>query len=151
MDIEKVFVHAFLDGRDVGPQTALDYIEKTETVMQEVGVGKFASISGRYYAMDRDKRWERVEKAYRAIVDGIALTAATPTAGVLASYERGVHDEFVVPFIIEELGKPVATVEDGDAVVFFNFRPDRAIQVITYVHGCFSLTNLTQERKSLPI
>ena len=86
-------------------------------------------ISGRYYAMDRDKRWERVEKAYHAIVDGIALTAATPTAGVLASYEHGVHDEFVVPFIIEELGKPVATVEDGDAVVFFNFRPDRAIQL----------------------
>ena len=127
--IDKVFVHGFLDGRDVGPQTALDYIEQTETVMQEIGVGKFATISGRYYAMDRDKRWERVEKAYNAIVDGVALTAATPTAGVLASYERGVHDEFVVPFIIEELGKPVATVEDGDAVVFFNFRPDRAIQL----------------------
>ena len=79
--------------------------------------------------MDRDKRWDRVEKAYRAIVDGTALTAATPTAGVLASYEQGIHDEFVVPFVIEELGKPVATVEDGDAVVFFNFRPDRAIQL----------------------
>ena len=128
-DIDKVFVHAFLDGRDVGPQTALDYIEQTETVMQEIGVGKFASISGRYYAMDRDKRWERVEKAYHAIADGAALTAATPTAGVLASYERGVHDEFVVPFIIEELGKPVATVEDRDAVVCFNFRPDRSIQL----------------------
>ncbi|MFC5591581.1 2,3-bisphosphoglycerate-independent phosphoglycerate mutase [Sporosarcina soli] len=127
--IEKVYIHGFLDGRDVGPQTALDYIEQTEKVMQELGVGKFASISGRYYAMDRDKRWERVEKAYRAIVDGVGLTAATPTAGVLASYEREVHDEFVVPFIIEELGKPVATVEDGDAVVFFNFRPDRAIQL----------------------
>ena len=127
--IDKVFVHGFLDGRDVGPQTALDYIEQTESVMQEVGVGKFATISGRYYAMDRDKRWERVEKAYNAIVNGVALTAATPTAGVLASYERGVHDEFVVPFIIEELGQPVATVEDGDAIVFFNFRPDRAIQL----------------------
>ena len=87
--IDKVFVHGFLDGRDVGPQTALDYIEETETVMKEIGVGKFATISGRYYAMDRDKRWERVEKAYRALVDGIAQTAATPTAGVLASYERG--------------------------------------------------------------
>ena len=127
--LDKVFVHAFLDGRDVSPQSALDYIEKTETFMQELGVGKFASISGRYYAMDRDKRWERVEKAYRAIVDGTALTAATPTAGVLASYKQGIHDEFVVPFVIEELGKPVATVEDGDAVVFFNFRPDRAIQL----------------------
>ncbi len=85
--------------------------------------------------MDRDKRWDRVEKAYRAIVDGTALTAATPTAGVLASYEQGIHDEFVVPFIIEELGKPVATIEDGDAVVFFNFRPDRAIQLITCIYG----------------
>ncbi|MBO0602242.1 2,3-bisphosphoglycerate-independent phosphoglycerate mutase [Sporosarcina sp. E16_3] len=127
--LDKVFVHAFLDGRDVSPQSALDYLEKTETFMQELGVGKFASISGRYYAMDRDKRWERVEKAYRAIVDGTALTAATPTAGVMASYKQGIHDEFVVPFVIEELGKPVATVEDGDAVVFFNFRPDRAIQL----------------------
>lgn len=127
--LDKVFVHAFLDGRDVGPQTSLGYIEKTEAVMQELGVGKFASISGRYYAMDRDKRWERVEKAYHAIVDGTALTAATPAAGIQASYEQGVHDEFVLPFVIEEQGKPVATVEDGDAVVFFNFRPDRAIQL----------------------
>lgn len=127
--LDKVFVHAFLDGRDVSPQSALDYIEKTETFMQELGVGKFASISGRYYALDRDKRWDRIEKAYRAIVEGTALTATTPTAGVLASYKQGIHDEFVVPFVIEELGKPVATVEDGDAVVFFNFRPDRAIQL----------------------
>lgn len=127
--LEKVYVHAFLDGRDVSPQSGLDYIEKTELFMQELGVGKFASISGRYYAMDRDKRWDRVEKAYRAIVEGTALTATTPTAGVLASFKQGIHDEFVVPFVIEELGKPVATVEDGDAVVFFNFRPDRAIQL----------------------
>ena len=104
-----MFVHVFLDGRDVGPQSALDYLEKTETVMSDIGVGKIASVSGRYYAMDRDKRWERVEKAFQAIVNGTAQTAATPTAGVLASYERGIHDEFVVPFVIEELGKPVAT------------------------------------------
>jgi len=127
--LDKVYVHAFLDGRDVSPQSALHYIEETETFMEDLGVGKFASISGRYYAMDRDKRWERLEKVYRAIVEGTALTATTPTAGLLASYERGVHDEFVVPFLIEELGKPVATVEDGDAVIFFNFRPDRAIQL----------------------
>jgi 2,3-bisphosphoglycerate-independent phosphoglycerate mutase len=127
--IQKVFVHVFLDGRDVGPQSALDYLEKTETVMNDIGVGKIASVSGRYYAMDRDKRWDRVEKAYQAIVNGTAQTAVTPTAGVLASYERGIHDEFVVPFVIEELGKPVATIEDRDAVVFFNFRPDRAIQL----------------------
>ena len=127
--IEKVYVHAFLDGRDVAQQSALDYIQETETMMEEIGVGKFATISGRYYAMDRDKRWDRVENAYNAIVYGTALTAVTPTAGVLASYEQGINDEFVKPFLIEELGVPVATIEDGDAVVFFNFRPDRAIQL----------------------
>jgi 2,3-bisphosphoglycerate-independent phosphoglycerate mutase len=125
-----VYVHGFLDGRDVNPQSALDYIEQTEVKMEEIGVGKFASITGRYYAMDRDKRWDRVEKTYRTLVDGIAKTAATPSAGVLASYENDIHDEFVEPFIIEELGKPVATIEDGDAVISFNFRPDRAIQLV---------------------
>ncbi|MBO1913572.1 2,3-bisphosphoglycerate-independent phosphoglycerate mutase, partial [Microvirga sp. 3-52] len=86
-----VYVHGFLDGRDVNPQSALDYIEQTEVKMEEIGVGKFASITGRYYAMDRDKRWDRVEKTYRTLVDGIAKTAATPTAGVLASYEKDIH------------------------------------------------------------
>ena len=129
MALTEVYVHGFLDGRDVNPQSALDYIEQTEVKMEEIGVGKFASYHGRYYAMDRDKRWDRVEKTYRALVDGIAITAATPTAGVLASYENDIHDEFVEPFIIEELGKPVATIEDGDAVISFNFRPDRAIQL----------------------
>ena len=128
--LTEVYVHGFLDGRDVNPQSALDYIEQTEVKMEEIGVGKFASITGRYYAMDRDKRWDRVEKTYRALVDGIARTAATPSAGVLASYENDIHDEFVEPFIIEELGKPVATIEDGDAVISFNFRPDRAIQLV---------------------
>ena len=128
--VTEVYVHGFLDGRDVNPQSALDYIEQTEVKMEEIGVGKFASITGRYYAMDRDKRWDRVEKTYRTLVDGIAKTAATPTAGVLASYENDIHDEFVEPFIIEELGKPVATIEDGDAVISFNFRPDRAIQLV---------------------
>ena len=128
-DIKKVYVHAFLDGRDVNPQSALDYIEEAETKMKEIGVGKIASVTGRYFAMDRDKRWDRVEKTYRALVNGVALTAVTPTAGILASYERNVHDEFVEPFIIEELGKPVATIEDNDVVISFNFRPDRAIQL----------------------
>lgn len=127
--IEKVYVHAYLDGRDVSPQSALDFIEQTEEQMEEIGVGKFASVIGRYYAMDRDKRWDRVEKTYRALVDGTASKALTPSAGVLESYKLDVHDEFVEPIVIEELGKPVATIEDGDAVVFFNFRPDRAIQL----------------------
>ncbi len=128
-NLEKVYVHAFLDGRDVNPQSALDFVEQTEEKMTELDVGQFATVTGRYYAMDRDKRWDRVDKTYRALVDGIGFTASTPSEGILASYEKEIHDEFVEPIVIEKEGKPVATIEDGDAVVFFNFRPDRAIQL----------------------
>lgn len=127
--LEDVFVHGFLDGRDVGPSTALSYIEETEKQMATIGVGKFATISGRYYAMDRDRRWERVEKAYRALVDGVGELSTSAAAGVKASYDSKVVDEFVLPFVIEEQGKPVATIDSQDAVIFFNFRPDRAIQL----------------------
>ncbi|MCG7345545.1 2,3-bisphosphoglycerate-independent phosphoglycerate mutase [Sporosarcina sp. ACRSL] len=127
--ITKVFVHAFLDGRDVGPQTATGFVEQIEKVMEGLEVGKIATVSGRFYAMDRDKRWERVERSYRAIVDGTGEKFKSATEGILASYEKGVHDEFVEPFIIAEGKEPVAKVKDGDAVVFFNFRPDRAIQL----------------------
>lgn len=127
--LSQVFVHGFLDGRDVGPRTAVGYVEETEKQMRELGIGKFASISGRYYAMDRDRRWDRVELAYKVLVDGVGRTAETATEGILASYEEDVADEFVVPFVIEEDEKPVATIDTGDAVIFFNFRPDRAIQL----------------------
>lgn len=127
--LDQVYVHGFLDGRDVGPQTALQYIEKTEEKMAEIGIGKFASISGRYYAMDRDKRWDRAESAYRVLVDGIGLNASTASEGVVESYDQGVMDEFVVPFYIEENGEPVATIKSQDSLIFFNFRPDRAIQL----------------------
>ncbi len=127
--IDQVYIHAFLDGRDVPPQSALDYIEQTERAMEEVGVGKFATIIGRYYAMDRDKRWDRVEKTYRALVHGTALRATSPSEAVMASYAKDIHDEFVEPIVLEEAGDPVATIHDGDGVVFFNFRPDRAIQL----------------------
>lgn len=129
--LDEVYVHGFLDGRDVGPSTALGYIEETEKQMNEIGVGKFASIHGRYYAMDRDKRWERVELTYKALVDGIGHTAASAKIGVQSSYDREVYDEFVIPFVITEEGKPVATIDTNDAVIFFNFRPDRAIQLST--------------------
>lgn len=129
--LDEVYVHGFLDGRDVGPTTALGYIEETQKQMSEIGVGKFASIHGRYYAMDRDKRWERVQLSYNALVDGIGHTAASAKIGVASSYERDVKDEFVIPFVITEEGKPVATIDTNDAVVFFNFRPDRAIQLST--------------------
>lgn len=127
--LEEVYVHGFLDGRDVGPKTALQFIEKTEEVFKQEGVGRFASISGRYYAMDRDKRWERVQLAYDAVVNGQAdKNYPTAAQGVEASYTEDVVDEFVVPFTV---GEPTVSIKDGDSVIFFNFRPDRAIQLST--------------------
>lgn len=127
--LEEVYVHGFLDGRDVGPSTALGYIIDAEQVMKDIGVGKFASISGRYYAMDRDNRWERVEKAYRVIVDGEGPTFESAAQGIQASYNQEIYDEFVEPFVITEDDEAIATIQDEDSVIFFNFRPDRAIQL----------------------
>ncbi|MGM9925760.1 MAG: 2,3-bisphosphoglycerate-independent phosphoglycerate mutase [Bacillus sp. (in: firmicutes)] len=128
--VENVYVHGFLDGRDVGPQTAKKYIEATEEKMKEYGVGKIATLSGRYYSMDRDKRWERVEKSYRAMVYGEGPTYKTAMECVDDNYANGIFDEFVIPSVmLDEDGKPVATIQDGDAVIFYNFRPDRAIQI----------------------
>lgn len=124
--VEKVYVHAFLDGRDVDQKSALKYIEETEAKFNELGIDQFASVSGRYYAMDRDKRWEREEKAYNAIRNFDAPTYATAKEGVEASYNEGLTDEFVVPFIVEDQNDGV---NDGDAVIFYNFRPDRAAQL----------------------
>lgn len=128
--LEKVYVHAFLDGRDVGPKTALEYIEQMENEMKEIGVGKFATISGRYYAMDRDKRWQRVKLAYDAIKDGKGPRFNSAEAVVHESYEKEVYDEFVLPSVImNEHGEAVGPVNDDDAIIFYNFRPDRAIQL----------------------
>ncbi|WP_318507475.1 2,3-bisphosphoglycerate-independent phosphoglycerate mutase [Bacillus sp. T3] len=128
--VEKVYVHAFLDGRDVGPQTAEGFIQETMDEMKRIGVGEFATISGRYYSMDRDKRWERVEKSYRAMVYGEGPSYTNPMDVVMDSYEKGIYDEFVLPSVItRESGEPVATIGDNDAVIFYNFRPDRAIQI----------------------
>ena len=118
-----VYVHAFLDGRDVGPKTALEYIHELEDGMAQIGVGKIATVSGRYYAMDRDKRWERVERAYKALVLGEGGKAASAAAGVEASYAAGVTDEFVEPFTVDGVDGKITA---GDGVIFFNFRPDRA-------------------------
>ena len=128
--LKNVFVHGFLDGRDVSPQSAKGYIEAAEAKMKEIGVGQFATISGRYYSMDRDKRWERVEKSYRAMVygDGPGYTSAAEC--VADSYNHGIFDEFVIPSVITGKDeKPVATITDNDSVIFYNFRPDRAIQI----------------------
>ena len=121
-----VYVHAFLDGRDVGPKTALEYIHELEDGMAQIGVGKIATVSGRYYAMDRDKRWERVERAYKALVLGEGGKAASAAAGVEASYAAGVTDEFVEPFTVDGVDGKITA---GDGVIFFNFRPDRAREI----------------------
>ncbi|MGG4264065.1 2,3-bisphosphoglycerate-independent phosphoglycerate mutase [Peribacillus simplex] len=128
--VKNVYVHAFLDGRDVGPKTAQGYIKEAEAKMKEIGVGQFATISGRYYSMDRDKRWERVEKSYRSMVYGDGPAYSSALECVEDSYKHGIFDEFVIPSVITaEDGKPVATIKDDDAVIFYNFRPDRAIQI----------------------
>ncbi|GGA67503.1 2,3-bisphosphoglycerate-independent phosphoglycerate mutase [Ornithinibacillus halotolerans] len=128
--LEKVYVHAFLDGRDVGPQTAKGYIESTEEKMIEYGVGKIATVSGRYYSMDRDKRWDRVKKSYDAMVYGEGPTYKNALDVIEDSYANGIYDEFVIPsVIVDENGEPVGKVEDEDSIIFYNFRPDRAIQI----------------------
>ena len=127
--VPNVYVHAFLDGRDVAPDSGLGYVEQLEKAMKEIGIGEIATVSGRFYAMDRDKRWERVEKAYNAIFHGEGNFADSAVDAVKNSYELGKMDEFVMPTVIQKNGKPVATVEDNDAILFFNFRPDRAIQL----------------------
>ncbi len=121
-----VYVHPFLDGRDTPPASGKDYVAELVDKMAEIGVGKIASLSGRYYAMDRDNRWDRVEKAYAALVYGEGEQAADPIKAMKDSYDKEVTDEFVLPTVIVENEKPVATVKPNDSVIFFNFRPDRA-------------------------
>ncbi|WP_379970438.1 2,3-bisphosphoglycerate-independent phosphoglycerate mutase [Ectobacillus sp. sgz5001026] len=128
--LKDVYIHAFLDGRDVGPQTAKGYIDATYEVIKETGVGQFATISGRYYSMDRDKRWDRVEKCYRAMVYGDGPTYKDPYECINDSYENGIYDEFVLPSVMtKEDGSPVGTISNDDSIIFYNFRPDRAIQI----------------------
>ncbi|MBR1864965.1 MAG: 2,3-bisphosphoglycerate-independent phosphoglycerate mutase [Lachnospiraceae bacterium] len=127
--LSNVYVHPFLDGRDTPPASGRDYVAELVDKMKEIGVGKVASLSGRYYAMDRDNRWDRVEKAYAALVYGEGETATDPVQAMEASYSKEVTDEFVLPTVILEHDKPVATVKPNDSVIFFNFRPDRAREI----------------------
>ncbi|WP_088825718.1 2,3-bisphosphoglycerate-independent phosphoglycerate mutase [Listeria goaensis] len=127
--VPNTYIHAFLDGRDVAPQSAVEYLKELQTAIQKLGYGEIATVSGRFYAMDRDKRWERVDKAYKALVYGEGEKFEDPIKLVETSYENGKNDEFVVPAIIAKDGEATATVKDNDAVIFFNFRPDRAIQL----------------------
>lgn len=123
--IEKLYIHAFMDGRDVDPKSGINFIRAAESKLRETGLGKIASVMGRFYAMDRDKRWDRVEKAYNTIVYGEAPLIARAEEGVLKSYEEGKTDEFIEPFITADYAK----METGDEVVFYNFRPDRAREI----------------------
>lgn len=128
--LTKVFVHAFLDGRDTPPASGKDFIEELQNKMNEIGVGKVASVSGRYYAMDRDNNWDRVQKAYDSLVKGEGVKATDAVAAVANSYAQDVTDEFVLPTVItDEAGNPLSLVKANDSVIFFNFRPDRAREI----------------------
>ena len=128
-NLTKVYVHAFLDGRDTPPNSGKGFIEKLENKMKEIGVGKIATVTGRYYAMDRDNRWERVEKAYNAMVIGEGAKAASAQEAIEASYKANVSDEFIVPTIINIDDKPIATINENDSIICFNFRPDRVREI----------------------
>lgn len=127
--LKNVFIHCFMDGRDVPPESGKGYIHALQNELKALGCGKIATVMGRYYAMDRDNRFERVEKAYAALVYGEGVQAEDPEAAMQASYDAGVTDEFIIPVVITENGAPVGTVRANDSVIFFNFRPDRAREI----------------------
>ncbi len=152
--LEHVYVHAFFDGRDVPPDSALGYTRDLLEMLDQIGTGSLATMSGRYYAMDRDNRWERVEKAYQAIVSGQGVQTEDPLAAIEASYQAGVMDEFVLPTVVCRQGQPVGLLQANDSVIFFNFRPDRARELtralmdpsftgFTRPAGAFALTYVT--------
>ncbi len=147
--LTKVFVHAFLDGRDTPPASGRGYIEQLLEKMKEIGTGQIASISGRYYAMDRDNNWDRVKKAYDSLVEGKGVLASDPVKAMEDSYAEGITDEFVLPTVItDQEGQPLSLVKENDSVIFFNFRPDRARE-ITRAFCDDQFTGF--ERKFLPL
>ena len=127
--LEKVYVHCFLDGRDTPPESGKGYVEALEAKMKEIGVGTIASVSGRYYVMDRDNRWDRVEQGYNALIKGEGKRETEATKAIQNSYDQAVTDEFMLPTVIEEDGQPVGVITDNDSVIFFNYRPDRAREI----------------------
>ncbi len=128
--LDRVYVHAFLDGRDTPPSSGREYLSQLEEEMRDIGIGKIATVSGRYYAMDRDKRWDRIEKAYNAIIMGWGSKASSAEECINNSYTAGVTDEFVIPTVItDENGLPIGKIEENDSIIFFNFRPDRAREI----------------------
>ncbi len=161
--VKKVFVHVILDGRDTLYNGGLDYIDQLEKKMKELKVGQIASVSGRYYAMDRDNRWDRTQKAYEAMAEGKGEVFGSAREAIEESYKREVFDEEFVPVVIGKRNKPTATIESGDGVIFFNFRPDRARQLTKafvlpsfakfereYIKDLFFVT-MTEYEKEIPV
>ena len=128
-NFDRVYIHPFFDGRDTAPASGKGFLEELIAKTKEIGVGKVASLSGRYYAMDRDNRWDRVELAYKSLVTGEGVQAEDPVAAIQEFYDKEVYDEFILPTVIVENGKPVSLVKADDSVIFFNFRPDRAREI----------------------
>ncbi len=144
--LEKVYVHCFLDGRDTPPASGKDFVQQLSDEMKEIGVGEIATVMGRYYAMDRDNRWDRVELAYNAMVKGSGQTAECGVCAVEQSYKEGTNDEFVLPTVVQKDGAPVAVIQDKDSVIFFNFRPDRARE-ISRAFCCDEFDGFAREKK----
>ena len=144
--LEKVYVHCFLDGRDTPPASGKDFVQQLSDEMKEIGVGEIATVMGRYYAMDRDNRWDRVELAYNAMVKGSGQTAECGVCAVEQSYKEGTNDEFVLPTVVQKDGAPVAVIKDKDSIIFFNFRPDRARE-ISRAFCCDEFDGFAREKK----
>ena len=136
--LKKVYVHCFMDGRDVPPSSGKDFILQVEAQLKAIGCGEIATVMGRYYVMDRDNRFERVEKAYQALTYGEGVTASSAAEAMQQSYDKGETDEFVLPTVVVKNGKPTATVSENDSVIFYNFRPDRAREITrAYIYPDF--------------
>ena len=148
--IARVYVHCFLDGRDVPPSSGLGYIKELEAVMKRIGTGEIATVMGRYWAMDRDNLWDRIQRAYDAIVLGEGLEAESAMNAVEQSYAKNETDEFVQPTVVKKDGKPIACVQPGDSLVFFNFRPDRARQ-LTHTFIAEDFTGFTRRSGFFPL
>ena len=148
--IEKTFVHCFMDGRDTDPKSGKGFIGELQNHMKQSS-GKIASVIGRYYAMDRDSRWERIKEAYDLLVNGVGTPVTDAEAGVQASYDAGVTDEFIKPIVcVDEAGKPVGTIQPGDMVIFFNFRPDRARE-LTHAFTDTEFQGFPRKEDQLPV
>jgi 2,3-bisphosphoglycerate-independent phosphoglycerate mutase len=153
--VENVFLHCFMDGRDTGPETGVGFIREIQHQMREIGVGAIASVEGRYYAMDRDKRWERIDRAYRAMVVGDGEKLSDPIEAIERSYEKGVTDEFIEPVtIVNSRNEPVGLIRDDDACLFFNYRADRGremTETLTNSGKNLFFTTMTQYDKSFAV